>query len=81
MAEPTVATREITYSVNGENQVTEQHKLTVRQILEDAGFVPVEQYDLTRDDGHHTYTSYDEEVSLHDGERFTATYKGPTQTS
>jgi hypothetical protein len=73
--------KELTYFVNGEKQVTSQHKLIVRVILANAGFDPVEQYKLERDEGHHVYTNYDEEVPLHEGERFTATYLGPTPTS
>ena len=70
-----------TYFVNGEKQVTTEHKLTVRTILANAGFDPAEQYKLERDEGHHVYTDYDEAVPLHEGERFTATYLGPTPTS
>jgi hypothetical protein len=73
--------KKLTYLVNGEKQVTSQHKLMVRVILADAGFDPVEQYKLERDEGHHVYANYDEEVPLHEGERFTATYLGPTPTS
>lgn len=71
----------ITYFVNGERFTTTKHELTVRQILTDAGFTPVEQYRLTRDEGNHVYENYDHEVHLHDDERFTATYLGPTPTS
>jgi hypothetical protein len=71
----------IHYQVNGEPQETTEHKLTVRQILEDAGFKPGVDYQLTRDNGHHTYANLDEEVPLHDGETFTATFTGPTPTS
>jgi hypothetical protein len=73
--------REITYFVNGEGQPTLDHVLKVAQILERAGFTPVHEYELTRDSGEHTYKSYDEEVHLHEGERFTATYIGPTPVS
>jgi len=71
----------IHYFVNGEEQTTAEHKRSVHEILADAGFSPVEEYQLTRDEGHHTYTSYDEEVPLHDHERFTATFTGVTPTS
>ena len=73
--------KELAYFVNGERQVSSQHKLMVRSILATAGFDPVEQYKLERDEGHHVYTDYDEEIPLHAGERFTATYLGPTPTS
>lgn len=69
------------YYVNGEAQTTDEHKLTVRQILENAGFTPAEQYELIRDEGHHKYTNLDEEVPLHKGERFTAKFTGVTPVS
>jgi hypothetical protein len=71
----------VTYFVNGEEQATTEDKLTVRQILTAAGFTPVEEYRLTRDEGGHVYRDYNEEVPLHEGERFTATFLGPTPTS
>jgi hypothetical protein len=71
----------VTYFVNGEEQTTTKDKLTVREILTKAGFTPVEEYRLTRDEGHHVYQDYDEEVPLHEHERFTATFLGPTPTS
>jgi hypothetical protein len=74
-------TSEITYFVNGEKQETREHKRSVREILEKAGFLPVHEYELTRDADGHTYKHYDEEVELHEGERFTATYIGPTPVS
>jgi hypothetical protein len=72
---------EIIYFVNGEPQTTATHKRTVIEILELAGFTPATDYDLNRDNGHHQFSDYAEEVPLHDGERFTATFKGPTPTS
>jgi hypothetical protein len=80
-AEPMTAHETITYYVNGESQHTSERKLSVRVILSTAGFNPPEQYRLERDDGHHIYGSLDEEVSLHQGERFTALFQGPTPTS
>ncbi len=71
----------ISYFVNGEKQTSQLHKLTVRTILTNAGFTPAEDYRLVRDDGNHTYTNYDEEVPLHEGEKFTALFQGPTPTS
>jgi len=73
--------RTITYFVNGEAQTTTKDKLTVREILTEAGFTPAEEYRLTRDEGEHVYGDYDEEVPLHERERFTATFLGPTPTS
>jgi AraC-like DNA-binding protein len=71
----------VTYLVNGEKQETLEHKLTVAQILERAGFTPATEYQLIRDEGHHKFENYEQEVHLHDGERFTATFIGPTPTS
>jgi phenylalanyl-tRNA synthetase beta subunit len=71
----------ITYFVNGEREQTREHKRTVRAILLDAGFTPVENYQLERDEGHHLFPTYDEEVPIHQDERFTALYTGPTPTS
>jgi hypothetical protein len=71
----------ITFLVNGERLTTHKDELTVREILTAAGFTPVEQYRLTRDRGDHAYTDYDHKVELHEDERFTATYLGPTPTS
>jgi hypothetical protein len=71
----------VTYVVNGERLTNHVDDLKVREILAAAGFTPVEQYRLTRDAGNHVYESYDQKVELHDGERFTATYVGPTPTS
>jgi len=73
--------RTITYFVNGERLTTQKDELTVREILTAAGFSPIDQYRLTRDRGDHVYTDYDHEVELHEDERFTATYLGPTPTS
>jgi hypothetical protein len=72
---------EMKYFVNGEEQVTHEHSLTVGQILERAGFLPVHEYELTQDSDGHTYDHYDHKVELHEDERFTATYIGPTPVS
>jgi hypothetical protein len=69
------------YFVNAEVQTTDEHKLTVRQILENAGFTPAEQYELIRDQGHHKYPNLDEEVPLRQGEHFTAKFVGVTPVS
>lgn len=73
--------RKIDYFVNGERQVTTEHKLTVAQILEHAGFTPPSEYQLERDQDHYKFTDLNEEVEIHDDERFTATFIGPTPTS
>jgi hypothetical protein len=81
MADQEPERRLLTYFVNGERLTTHEGDLTVRQILTAAGFTPVEQYRLTRDKGDHVFTDYDHKVELHEDERFTATYVGPTPTS
>ena len=79
----------IKYFVNGE-EVTHAFqkaperkifKLTMREILESAGFTPAEDFELARDSDHTIYAAPDEEVPVENGDRFTATYKGPTPTS
>lgn len=69
------------YLVNGEVQETTERKLTPREILANAGFTPVEEYRLTRDDGNKVLEDYDQPESVHKGERFTATFLGQTPTS
>lgn len=81
MTEQATQRKIITYYVNGEAPTTTQHKLTVREILTDAGFTPAEEYRLTRDEGHHVYQDYNEEVPLRDSEKFTTTFIGPTPVS
>lgn len=81
MTEQATQHKIITYYVNGEAQTTRQHEVTVREILTDAGFTPAEEYRLTRDEGHHVYQDYNEEVPLHENEKFTATFLGPTPVS
>jgi phenylalanyl-tRNA synthetase beta subunit len=76
-----IKTKLITYYVNGESQTTTHHKLTVRAILTNAGFTPAENYRLVRDAGNYTYTNLEEEVPLHENEKFTALFQGPTPTS
>jgi hypothetical protein len=73
--------KEIEYFVNGEEQDTDEHKLTVKQILADAGFEPPSEWLLTRDSDHHEFKDENHEVELHEDERFTATFTGPTPTS
>jgi hypothetical protein len=70
----------IHYSVNGEPQETTERKLTGRQILENAGFTPAEEYRLTRNDGGKE-VGLDDDEPIHEREAFTATFKGPTPVS
>jgi len=72
--------RTIHYSVSAEAQETDDHKLTGREILERAGFTPGDEYKLTRDDGGKEI-GLEEEVPIHEGEAFTATFRGVTPTS
>ncbi len=74
-------TKTTTFFVNDEPETTEHHKETVRWVLETAGFTPAEDYTLTRDNGNHEFSDLDEEIPIHEGERFTATFKGTTPTS
>lgn len=74
-------TKMLIYYVNGERQTTHHHTMTVRTILTHAGFTPAEDYRLVRDAGNHTYAHIDEEVPLHEEEKFTALFQGPTPTS
>jgi hypothetical protein len=68
------------YSVNAEPQETRKHKLTGREILENAGFKPGEDYILTRNKGHKEIGLADEEP-VAEGEAFTAKFRGITPTS
>ena len=86
----TVNRREvIKYIVNGEEIEHEFEKpperrrfsLTVREILESAEFAPVEEWELTRDQDNHTFESPDDDVTLVNGEQFTATFKGVAPVS
>ena len=81
MSEHVDSGKETTYFINGESQTTTRHKLTVRKILSNAGFNPVEEYRLTRDAGNKVFENYDDEAPIHENERFTATFLGPTPTS
>ena len=89
VARPGAGEEVIKYFVNGE-EVThpyqkppdrERFTLTVRELLASAGFTPVEEYELTRDGAQHPFESSDEAVPVEFGERFTATFKGPTPFS
>lgn len=73
---------EIKYFVNGEEETTREPELTVKQILENAGFAPETDYTLARENPPHDFDShYNELVRIHENERFQAKFKGPTPTS
>jgi hypothetical protein len=70
------------YFVNDEPQATTEHKLTMAQIVEDAGFSPASDYELEESDhGDKTYTDPTSEVNVHKGQHFIVTYTGVTPTS
>lgn len=72
----------ITYFVNDEAETTNKKHLTVREILENAGFTPATDYTLKSHDPKVDYGSnYDEEVKINQDQRFHALHKGPTPTS
>jgi hypothetical protein len=74
--------KEITYFVNGEKEKTDRPKLTVRAILEGAGFIPVTDFTLKSKDPKLNFKDhYDEEVEIHEDQRFHALFKGVTPTS
>lgn len=73
--------RTISLWINGEKYETSSHKLTVRQILEIGGFTPPEQYRLIRENGDKIFTDMNQELPIHEDERFTATYGGRTEVS
>lgn len=71
-----------TYFVNGEAESTDAEDLTVRSILENAGFKPAEEYTLKSANPPDNYDSnYDALVKIHENQRFDALHKGPTPTS
>ena len=79
----------VKYFVNGEEVVRHYQKssdrkvftLTVREILNSAGFTPEEDYELTRDADNHTFESLDDEVPVENGDHFTALFKGVAPVS
>lgn len=70
-----------TYFVNGEEQTTTHDKLTVTQILENAGFTPVSDYSLRSENPPKTFEDLNEEVDIHNHQRFQALFTGPTPVS
>lgn len=72
---------ETPYTVNGEEETTIEDNLSVRAILESAGFTPATDYTLKSENPPRTYDNYDELVNIHPHQRFQAQFKGPTATS
>ena len=83
------STEELKFFVNEEEVVYLYEKspgqrgfvLSVKEILTSAGFVPADDYRLTRDSDGHQYNLLEDEVRVRPGEGFTATYKGTTPFS
>ena len=74
--------KQTTYFVNGEAETTSADELTVRQILENAGFKPADEYTLNSQNPDKNFDSnYDLSVKIHPHQRFAALHKGPTPTS
>lgn len=74
--------RPIKYFVNGEEETAADDDLTVRAILEGAGFTPAEDYTLKSENPPHDYDGdYGHVVEVHENQRFDALHKGPTPTS
>ena len=70
-----------TYYVNGEKQETNSKELTMKEIVENAGFTPASDYDLEDDANHKLFDDQAEAVHVHENQHFTATYNGVTPTS
>ncbi|MGO9292256.1 MAG: hypothetical protein ACLP66_03360 [Polyangia bacterium] len=68
----------ITYFVDDVKQTTTEHNLTIRAILEHAGFAPAEKYTLASIAPHEDYgDDYDRLVHIHEEQHFKATLKVP----
>ena len=72
----------INYYVNGEREITHSSTLSVREILTHSEFIPVENWTLKSLDPKKDYgSSYNEIITIHEGERFECLHKGPTPVS
>lgn len=79
--QPATASHSIEYTVNGEAEETIKD-LTVKQILENAGFVPATDYVLKSENPPEDFgNDYERLVKIHRHQRFQARYKAPTPTS
>jgi hypothetical protein len=66
------------YAVDGEPQQTDQHVLTVRQILSNAGVNPVERYLIElRGKEQFPLHDLDAEVHISENEKFITAFIGP----
>ena len=77
-------TKTIHYSVNGEAQMTERSPLTVETILKIAGaaasidVAQIDSYYLESVEGDQTYNNLSDQVTIQEGDRFLAVYRGKT---
>ena len=76
--------KKIYYSVNGEAQMTERNPLTVETILKNAGaaasidVAQIDSYYLESIENDQTYNSLADQVTIQEGDRFLAVYRGKT---
>ncbi len=74
--------RKTVYFVNGEPESTDEDQLSLRNILEGAGFTPATDYTLKSENPKEDYGSnYDDKVKVHPNQRFQAQHNGPTPVS
>jgi len=72
----------VTYFVNGEREESPTRELSVRSILETAGFTPASDFKLKSENPPEDFGDhYDRVVTIHPNQRFQALHKGPTPTS
>ena len=69
------------YFVNDEAQETTKPKLTVLEILKNAGLTPVEDYDLNKRGNEKPFAGLDVEVPIEKNDHFVAVFKGTTPLS
>lgn len=82
MNEQAAKPKTIKYFVNGEEETTSEDELTVREVLENAGFTPATDYTLSSENPRRDYgANYDEVVRIHPNMRFRAQFSGPTPVS
>jgi hypothetical protein len=75
-------TQLITFFVDGEKLETSHHSLTVAQILEIAGLDPKTHYLIELRGGHQVkFENLNEELHLHEDEKFISVFSGPTPLS
>ena len=69
------------YFVNDVVQEATEPKLTVRDILKEAGLTPVEDYDLTKRGNNKPFSDLDGEVPIEKNDHFLAVFNGTTPMS